>query len=534
MTSSSYESEANLGDQSAQHRKRAVPASSSAEAAYERLSAYGFARRYTRGKTVADLIGQHEEEELGGYALGLLAQSAGSVTAALISELPEEASSAASSSLYSSSSSSFAPNVTYRQAELPNLPLAEGHFDVVVAFGVIEGLEHPEELVREAKRVLKEGGVLLISVPDKQTEATYYRDRGGIDGRQRRAMYVPEVRGLLERHFGHVRLYRQGAVAGGFIFPLSKELTSGGAIPLVESLRLSLSGPRLGVEVPRTRSVMGVCSDDVAALGEEAEGAYLLLEGERRVFDESEERAEDVELLLDEIRRMQETEVQAFLKAISAQKLPLDVLLRLIPQVLLYYLYDRQADSQEVSRRWGTVLEKARHRWETTLAETRHRRDVAFAETRHRWETILTQARHRWKTNRAQARHSQETNYAQGRRRRDAVIEEVYHRRNLALAAASHRRNLALAEARSRRDAVIEETRRRRDVALAETRHRRNLALAEVRHRRNVTLEHMIHRRNIIRGNLHAIRQKGARGLAKGAIRRLSVLYRRLREGQKP
>ena len=399
---SGHESGFNPDNEPARHHGR--PASASTEAAYEQLSAYGFARRYAQGKTVADL-----GHEGAGYGSRLLAQSAESLTAL---------------------------------ADLPKPALADGSFDVVVAFGAIEELEHPEELVEEAKRLLKEGGVLLVSVADKRAAVA--------DGR-RGGMYVPEFRGLLERHFGHVRLYRQGAVAGGFVFPVSGELTA--AVP-VESVRLSSGGPRLGGGPPTTRSVMAVCTEDAEALGEER--AYLLVDRDGYVFDECEERAEDVELMLGEIRRMQETEAQAYLKAMNAQQLPLGALLRLIPQVLLYYLYDGQADSQEASRR-----------------------------------------------------------------------------RNLALEEASRRRNLALEEARRHRDVALEEARRHRDVALEEARHRRNLVLAEIRHRRNVTLEHIIHRRNIIRGNVHALRQKDARGLAKGAFRRLSALYRWLRAGQR-
>jgi uncharacterized protein (DUF3084 family) len=44
----------------------------------------------------------------------------------------------------------------------------------------------------------------------------------------------------------------------------------------------------------------------------ELEGPYLLLDRDRRVFDEAEDLAADVELLREEIGRMQETEVQAF------------------------------------------------------------------------------------------------------------------------------------------------------------------------------------------------------------------------------
>jgi SAM-dependent methyltransferase len=455
MTSGHHENGMNPESKPArQHHERTQPASS--ESAYEWLSAYGFARHYAKGKTVADL--SHQEA---GYGSLLLAQSAQSVTAL---------------------------------SDLPKLPLPEGRFDVVVAFGVIESLENAQDLVRKAKGVLKEEGVLLVSAPDKRADATNYR--AGVDGR--RGMYVPELRGLLERHFGHVRLYHQGAVAGGFVFPVSEELTDGG-MP-VESVRLSSSGPRFGAEPPTTRSVMAVCSDEAEALGRE-ERAYLLLDRDRGVFAESEERAEDVELMRDEIRRMQETEVQAFLNAMSAQQLPLGVLLRLIPQVFLYYLYTWSADLQEVRHRRRTVLAKVRHHWETILAMTRHRRDATLAQVRHHRDVTLAEARHG----------------------RVAVIEEARRRRNLALGEARHRRNLALDEARHRRN-----------LALEDTRHRRNLILAEMRHRRNVALERIIHWRNIILGNMQALRQKDAKGLAKGAFRRLSALYQWLRERQKP
>src|ERR687894_1120788 len=197
----SHENGFNPDNEPARHHGR--PASASTEAAYEQLSAYGFARRYAQGKTVADL-----GHEGAGYGSRLLAQSAESLTAL---------------------------------ADLPKSPLPDGSFDVVVAFGAIEGLERPEELVEEAKRLLKEGGVLLVSVTDKRVALA--DGRGG--------MYVPEFRRLLEHHFGHVRLYRQGAMAGGLVFPASGE-PSATAVS-AESVRLFSGGPRLGGGPPTTR-----------------------------------------------------------------------------------------------------------------------------------------------------------------------------------------------------------------------------------------------------------------------------------------
>ena len=52
-------------------------------------------------------------------------------------------------------------------AEL-GLPLKDGIADVVVATEVLEHLHHPERLLREAKRVLRPGGRLILTTPNSK------------------------------------------------------------------------------------------------------------------------------------------------------------------------------------------------------------------------------------------------------------------------------------------------------------------------------------------------------------------------------
>jgi ubiquinone/menaquinone biosynthesis C-methylase UbiE len=47
------------------------------------------------------------------------------------------------------------------------LPFADGSFDLVLAFEVIEHLDRWQQLLSESKRVLRPGGVLLVSTPNK-------------------------------------------------------------------------------------------------------------------------------------------------------------------------------------------------------------------------------------------------------------------------------------------------------------------------------------------------------------------------------
>jgi hypothetical protein len=166
---------------------------------------------------------------------------------------------------------------------------------------VVENLQRPETLVRETRRVLKQDGVLIISVPDKRV---LLKD-------DQRGMYVPEFRDLLEHHFDRVLVYRQGAVAGDFVFP------EAGKIDAASVETVSLTAPRVGAEPPTTRSVIAVCGNTEVL---EQEEPFLMLDRDRRIFDECQDRAEDVELLRDEINRLQETEVQVFQDSLNMHR----------------------------------------------------------------------------------------------------------------------------------------------------------------------------------------------------------------------
>lgn len=315
------------------------------EEAYVRLAGYRFARRYVEGKSVADIC--RDEAGCGARAL---AGSAASVTA------------------------------LDGKAELPSLPCPDGSLGAAVALGVIGTLDEPEALVAEAKRVLKEDGLFIVSTPDKQSHSLdrNYHDPANGDG-----MFVPELRELLEQQFRHVEVFRLGSVAGGVVLPAEEDL-SAAEIEAASISSLSFdAGPLL------TLSILAVCSDSEIPQRED-QRPYLLLDRERSVFEECEERREDVELLREEVRRVQETEVQAFEEALQlhgSENLSLrDEIRRYKAQ--LQHLRERNEKLQQ-----GTAYAENAEKLRTRLSETQERNErlrnrLAEIENSYAWRLL--------------------------------------------------------------------------------------------------------------------------------------------------
>lgn len=65
-------------------------------------------------------------------------------------------------------------NLPVEKSEAHKTKFSEEVFDVVLALDLLEHLENPEEAIKEMKRILKQGGLLIITVPAHQFLWSYH------------------------------------------------------------------------------------------------------------------------------------------------------------------------------------------------------------------------------------------------------------------------------------------------------------------------------------------------------------------------
>lgn len=65
--------------------------------------------------------------------------------------------------------------VDYKKASIDKLPFPSSSFDLVFSFSVIFYLDTPEDAIKEYCRVLKPGGLILITAHTKYSLYTFYR-----------------------------------------------------------------------------------------------------------------------------------------------------------------------------------------------------------------------------------------------------------------------------------------------------------------------------------------------------------------------
>jgi SAM-dependent methyltransferase len=170
---------------------------------YEHVHRYTLAHRFVAGKDVLDIASGE------GYGCALLSTAASSVVGV---DIDDEA------VRHAAAAYSDRPNVKFRTGSCAAIPLPDDSVDVVTSFETIEHHDEHEPMMREIKRVLRPGGTLVLSSPNR---AAYSDADGFTNPFHVRELYQDELEVLLRAHFARVSFYGQQVAAGSFVYPMA-------------------------------------------------------------------------------------------------------------------------------------------------------------------------------------------------------------------------------------------------------------------------------------------------------------------------
>lgn len=161
---------------------------------------YSFAAELCRGKTVLDIASGE------GYGSHFLSAVAKDVTGVDIS----------ADAVAHAASKYRRPNLRYVQGSAERIPLGDAAVEVAVSFETIEHHTKHDEMVSELKRVLRPGGLLIMSTPDKLN----LTDLTGVNNPFHvKELYREEFHALIRKHFSNVLPLAQRLVYGSFVAP---------------------------------------------------------------------------------------------------------------------------------------------------------------------------------------------------------------------------------------------------------------------------------------------------------------------------
>lgn len=97
-------------------------------------------------------------------------------------------------------------NVKFLVANATKLPFENGGFDIICSFEVIEHLRRPKKFLSEAKRILKKGGVMILSTPNKAISSPNGNPESPYH--EKEYTYI-ELNNLLKEFFKNVKILGQ-------------------------------------------------------------------------------------------------------------------------------------------------------------------------------------------------------------------------------------------------------------------------------------------------------------------------------------
>jgi GT2 family glycosyltransferase/ubiquinone/menaquinone biosynthesis C-methylase UbiE/glycosyltransferase involved in cell wall biosynthesis len=170
----------------------------------EHFHRYYLARQLAAGKHVLDIACGE------GYGSALLAQVAANVIGIDID----------AGAVTHAARTYAGDNLSFRQGTTVDIPVEDASIDLIVTLETLEHFDDHDRFFAEAKRLLRAGGSLIVSTPDR----TVY----SADGEDENPYHVHELdlaefRQLIGRHFAHHATFAQRAMVGSVMLGLDAQ-----------------------------------------------------------------------------------------------------------------------------------------------------------------------------------------------------------------------------------------------------------------------------------------------------------------------
>lgn len=230
---------------------------------YEHFHRYAFAWPLAHGRRVLDAACGE------GYGAALLADQAASVLGVDISE---------DALTHARQRYAGVGNLAFECHDATALDaLPDDSFELITSFETLEHVQAQERMLAGFARVLANGGVLLVSSPDK---AQYSDATGVANPFHVRELYRDEFEALLARHFPARRLYAQKLLFQGALWRIDGDLSSVDA----SAMDAGDARPSTGLQYPPLYYVAACAATeaaldamrlpDVHLFGDRAESVY--------------------------------------------------------------------------------------------------------------------------------------------------------------------------------------------------------------------------------------------------------------------